>query len=91
MTSPLSLLREGGCITVVNKSLDLLTSVRENALWRRKMTIVVNESGDLLTTMFVSAAIDVPPCVVRFNFRYRFCGYGTQQAEQPLDLSCVAC
>ena len=25
------------------------------------MAIVVNESGDLLTTMFVSAAIDVRP------------------------------
>ena len=43
MTSPLSLLREGGYITVVKKSLDLLTTVWKKALSRPNMTIVVNE------------------------------------------------
>ena len=27
------------------------------------------------------------PFVGRFNFRYRFCGHGTQQAERALGLS----
>ena len=39
--------------------------------------------GQLLICVFLMCA----PFVGRFNFRYRFCGHGTQQAERALGLS----